>query len=102
METASKINTPLSTSTVARLQQKGLKILRALSREVSVNSPCPPPAKFVITRTKTALEPYIYAVERSGTTGTPPVKIRCMGQHELRGVFNRRRSRCESDRPAGA
>ena len=50
--------------------------------------PCPPPIKFLITRTKTALEPHIYTVERFGTTGAPPVKIRCMGQHELRGFLN--------------
>ena len=50
--------------------------------------PCPPPTKFKITRTRTPLEPYIYTVERFGTTGTPPVKIRCMGQHELKGFLN--------------
>jgi hypothetical protein len=57
-------------------------------KKFRMNSPCPPPVKFIITRTKTALEPYIYTVERFGTTGAPLVKIRCMGQHELKGFLN--------------
>ncbi len=50
-----------------------------------MNSRCPPTPKFIITRTQTTVEPYVYTIERLGTTGA---SVTCMGQHELRGFLH--------------
>lgn len=62
------------------LQNKGIPFLEFL-----VNSQCSPTPKFIITRTRTTVEPYVYTVERFGTSGAT---ITCMGQHQLRGFLH--------------